>query len=76
MVNGTNLDMIGAAALHSCPKFFVLPDQRINWAALQQGQRGAWVRLSWDEDTVPYFGLWVNDGTYNPAPTAALEPIT
>lgn len=70
------LDAIGTAELHKCRKFFVHPDQPINWAALQQGQYGAWVRLSWDSDCIPYFGLWVDEGTYNPAPTAALEPTT
>jgi galactose mutarotase-like enzyme len=70
------LDVIGSAERHRCRKFFVLPDQRISWAALQQGNNGAWIRLSWDSEGVPYFGLWVDEGVYNPAPTAALEPTT
>lgn len=70
------LDRIGTADLHHCRKFFVMPDQRISWAALQQDSDGVWVRLSWDSECVPYFGLWVDEGTYNPAPTAALEPTT
>jgi galactose mutarotase-like enzyme len=71
-----SLDVIGTAELRRCRKFFAHPDQPINWAALQQGDDGAWVRLSWDSDCIPYFGLWVDEGTYNPAPTAALEPTT
>jgi galactose mutarotase-like enzyme len=70
------LDVIGPAERHTCRKFFVHPDQPINWTALQQGDDGPWVRLSWDSECIPYFGLWVDEGTYNPAPTAALEPTT
>lgn len=71
-----SLDMIAPADMHTCRKVFIQPDQPISWAALQQGQDGAWVRLSWDSDCISYFGLWVDEGTYNPASTAALEPTT
>ena len=71
-----NLDHIGAADRHNCRKFYLLPDQPVNWAALQQGGDGAWLRLSWNAAEVPYLGIWVDEGTYNAAPTTALEPST
>jgi galactose mutarotase-like enzyme len=71
-----NLDRIGTADLHDCRKFYLLPDQAVSWAALQQGNDGDWIRLSWDSRRVPYLGIWVDEGTYNAAPTAALEPTT
>jgi galactose mutarotase-like enzyme len=71
-----HLDVIRSADLRKCRKFFVLPEEQIGWAALQQGDHGAWVRLRWDAACVPYFALWVDEGTYNPVATAALEPTT
>jgi galactose mutarotase-like enzyme len=70
------LDRIGAADLHHCRKFYLLPDEPISWAALQQGETGDWIRLSWDLVQIPYLGVWVDEGTYNAASTAALEPAT
>jgi galactose mutarotase-like enzyme len=70
------LDRIGPASLKSCRKFYLPPDEPVGWAAIQQGASGAWLQLSWDAATVPYLGLWVDEGVYNPTPTAALEPST
>lgn len=71
-----SLDQIGTADLKTCRKFYVPADQHVDWAALQQGDDGAWVRLSWDREQVPYLGIWVDEGAYNAASTAALEPST
>ncbi|MBI5668381.1 MAG: hypothetical protein HZC41_10270 [Chloroflexi bacterium] len=70
------LDCIGTADRHNCRKFYLPPDEPVSWAALQQGDDGDWIRLSWDARSVPYLGIWVDEGTYNAAPTAALEPAT
>jgi hypothetical protein len=32
--------------------------------------------MSWDTREIPYLGIWVDEGAYNPLPTAALEPTT
>jgi galactose mutarotase-like enzyme len=74
--NWLRLDHIGTPDLRNCRKFYVLPDQPVSWAALQQGSDGDWVRLSWDAERVPYLGIWVDEGTFNAAPTVALEPTT
>jgi galactose mutarotase-like enzyme len=71
-----SLDHIGAPNLRICRKSYILPDKPVSWAALQQGEAGDWIRLSWDSDRVPYLGVWVDEGAYNPASTAALEPAT
>jgi galactose mutarotase-like enzyme len=70
------LERIGSADLHKCRKFYLPHDYRVTWAALQQRDNGEWIRLSWDSEHVPYLGIWVDEGTYNAAPTAALEPAT
>jgi galactose mutarotase-like enzyme len=70
------LDRIRGADLHSCRKFYVLPDEPVSWAALQQGDSGDWVHLSWDTSQIPYLGIWVDEGTYNPLLTSAIEPTT
>jgi galactose mutarotase-like enzyme len=70
------LDRIGSADLHNCRKFYLPPQHRVNWAALQQRDDGEWIRLSWDSRHVPYLGIWVDEGVYNASPTAALEPTT
>ena len=70
------LDRIGTADRRNCRKFYLPADQPVNWAALQQGTDGDWIRLSWDSGLVPYLGIWVDEGMYNAASTAALEPTT
>lgn len=70
------LDRIGPASLRRCRKFYTSPDTSVGWAALQQGANGNWLRLSWDAADVPYLGIWIDEGVYNDAPTAALEPST
>jgi galactose mutarotase-like enzyme len=72
----TALDRVGSAELRKCRKFYLAPDSSVSWAGLQQGEAGDWLRLSWDVSTVPYLGVWVDEGTYNAAPTVALEPST
>lgn len=70
------LNRIRPASAHKCRKFYLPPDQPVQWAGLQQGEAGAWLRLSWNPSEIPYLGVWVDEGTYNPLPTAALEPST
>ena len=70
------LDQIGPASRQSYRKFYLPPDAPVSWAALRQGTAGAWLRLAWDAEAVPYLGIWVDEGGFNAAPTAALEPST
>ncbi len=70
------LDRVRPASAQAHRKLYLPPDQPTAWASLQQGADGAWLRLSWDTRAIPYLGIWVDEGNYNPAPTAALEPST
>ena len=56
-------------------KLYVLPDARIRSAGLVD-EDGTWLRLDWDPDLVPYFGLWLDNGAYARHPVIALEPAT
>lgn len=71
-----HLDRINGADARKHRKVYLPPDQPVRWAGLQQGEAGAYLRLSWDVSHIPYLGIWVDEGSYNPAPTAALEPST
>lgn len=70
------LDRIGSASEHKYRKLYLPPEQPVSWAGLQQEGDGAWLRLSWDTSAVPYLGVWVDEGAFNPLATAALEPST
>ncbi len=68
------LDRVRPVDDHSCRKFYVPPDYPIEWAALVHEEHGCQLRLSWSMHDAPYFGLWVDEGTYNVLPAVALEP--
>lgn len=70
------LDRVRSAAAKQSRKFYVLPDKRASWAMLVETEGDHWLRLDWDPQQVPYLGIWVDEGHYNPAPTVALEPST
>jgi galactose mutarotase-like enzyme len=72
--NGKVWDLrhIGPTSLKDGRKVYVSPEQRIDWAGLRQSDSGAWMRLEWDGDKLPYLGLWIDEGIYVRA--AALEP--
>ena len=70
------LDRVRPASTQAHRKFYLPPESPVSWAALRQGAGGAWLRLAWDASAVPYLGIWVDEGDFNAAPTAALEPST
>lgn len=70
------LDQVGTADLKNCRKFYLPENNPVDWAALQQGDNGTWLRLSWNTQQVPYLGIWVDEGAYNSTSTVALEPST
>lgn len=74
--NALRLDRIGPPALKRARKFFVLPDERVNWAGLIRQSGRGWLQMQWDAQQVPYLGVWVDEGVYNPESVAALEPMT
>jgi len=69
-----HLDRVRPVENCSCRKFYVPPEQSVAWAALVDERLGCQLRLDWSPSAVPYLGLWVDEGMYNSAPVAALEP--
>jgi galactose mutarotase-like enzyme len=70
------LDEVGSASLGTCRKFFALPDARPAWAEVRRVEAGHWLRLEWDPQSVPYLGLWVDEGAVNSEAVVAPEPMT
>lgn len=70
------LDRVRSTSRRKHRKVYVQPDQPAHWVGLQQGDNGVWLRLLWDMSEISYLGIWVDEGSYNPALTIALEPST
>jgi galactose mutarotase-like enzyme len=68
------LDRIRSLENHACRKFYTLPEQPVSWAALVDEKLGCQLRLDWPSEFAPYLGLWIDEGMFNTAPVAALEP--
>lgn len=71
-----HLNQVREPKHRDCRKFYLPPEQSVSWAALHNPTDGSWLRLSWDAATVPYLGIWVDEGVYSPVSTVALEPST
>jgi galactose mutarotase-like enzyme len=71
-----HIDRIGPPSLKGARKFFVPPEMRAGWAALICHPSEDWLRMDWDAERIPYVGLWADEGAFNPASVAALEPMT
>lgn len=72
--NAWRLDRVRLVESHTCRKIYTPPEQPVSWAALVDHKRGCQLRLDWPADFAPYLGLWIDEGMYNTAPVAALEP--
>ena len=69
-----DLRRVGPTTLRDCRKFYVPPEQSVDWAGLRQSDCGAWLRLEWDSSALPYLGIWIDEGIWATAPTVTLEP--
>src|ERR1700737_4880000 len=56
-------------------KLYALPDAGIGSAGLIDAD-GAWLRLTWDSDIVPYCGIWLDNRAFARHSVIALEPST
>ena len=70
------IDHAGAPSLRQGRKFFVSPDTHIEWAGIVRHPDMDWLRIEWDADKVPYFGVWVDEGALCHTSVIALEPTT
>jgi galactose mutarotase-like enzyme len=68
------LDTISGVEAKRGRKIYVPPEVSINWAGLLQPRSNCWLRLDWDVATLPYCGVWFDEGALNKAPTIAIEP--
>jgi len=68
------LDRVRPVENHTCRKFYLPPDEPVAWAALVDEKLSCQLRMEWSPAETPYLGLWVDEGMYNSAPVAALEP--
>jgi galactose mutarotase-like enzyme len=68
------LDHVRSVENHTCRKIYTRPEQPVSWAALVDKKLGCQLRLDWPSEFAPYLGLWIDEGMYNTAPVAALEP--
>ncbi len=71
-----HLDRVGPVTNRTCRKFYLPPESPVTSAGLLNRRHGCALRLEWPPEMIPYLGIWVDEGTYNTAPTAALEPAT
>lgn len=78
VINGVKRqsDITGPAALKQIRKFFVLPDEPVNWAGLVRQEANDWLRFDWDASLIPYLGIWVDEGVVNSSSVMAFEPMT
>lgn len=70
------LDRVTSAAARQSRKVYTPPEQAVAWAMLVETGADHWLRMDWDAARVPYLGIWVDEGQYNPALAIAFEPAT
>lgn len=68
------LDRIRPPDKHDCRKFYLPPESPVSWTVLANQRWGCSLRMEWSSDELPYLGIWVDEGAYNPVPVVALEP--
>lgn len=74
--NPVRLDEVGPATRQQARKFFVLPDVRIGSMALVRKPSQRWLRMAWSPSSVPYFGIWIDEGALSHTSVATPEPTT
>ncbi len=68
------LDSIGTLENRDCRKFYIPAGQSVSWVGLSQPRHGCSLHMRWQSTELPYLGIWVDEGAFNPKPAAALEP--
>lgn len=71
-----SIDQTGPAHLKQARKFFCLPGAYPGWVGLVRDPDRDWLRLDWDPGSVPYLGIWIDEGFISHAAVVALEPTT
>ncbi len=68
------LTRVKSPEVRQCRKFYMPPDNLIQWAGLLHHSSGSTLRVRWNADFPIYFGLWVDEGYYQKTTVVALEP--
>jgi galactose mutarotase-like enzyme len=53
---------------------YLAPDARADWAELRDPD-GGWLRMSWENEHLPYLAVWMDHGRYSPA-VVCPEPMS
>ncbi len=67
-------DVVRSTQLKTGRKFYILPDQEVSWAALSDPESDTNLLMTWDTVSIPYFGVWIDEGALNQAASVAFEP--
>lgn len=70
------LNRIRPVTVKDARKVYIPPDVPISQAALKQTDSGAWLRLDWESEQIPYLGLWMDEGMFGAEANVALEPAS
>ena len=76
--DGTALpqDTVGRPERHRGRKFYLPPDRPIGRAGIYQPGAGCRLSLAWNPLTLPYCGVWIDEGCLNQVSDVAIEPAT
>ena len=76
-----HLDRICGDSLHSSRKVYLRPDQSTGEMCLKRSRErnsiytiADMLTFAWNPLSLPYLGLWVDEGQFSPQPVVALEP--
>lgn len=70
------LDRMQDAVTQDYRKVYTQPTQPVATAGLLQTNTGDRLQMQWDATTMPYLGVWIDEGAYTHRTTVALEPAS
>ena len=69
-------DVVASPERKGGRKFYLPPERPIAWAGLQQPKLGCELHMEWDAKSLPYCGVWIDEGFLNKVADVAIEPTT
>jgi galactose mutarotase-like enzyme len=79
LLSGGNYDIAAFQTIQPVPtgdgkKFYYPGNVPIGWSGLYGQESGNYLIISVPVETVPYLGIWIDEGSFNDRVTCALEP--
>ncbi|SDX96474.1 hypothetical protein [Paenibacillus sp. CF384] len=68
------LDTIGPSSAKDARKFYIDGAVDEGWTGLYEQDSEDYLKLEWDAESVPYLGIWIDEGLCNEQAVCALEP--